>query len=129
MATKKATKKVNAPKQAESVNNTVFSGRICERGLKISDKGTARFALAHNMGPKAAPVFLNCVMFPKNGSKEVNIPVELIKKGQPVIAKGYLRNGDREYTPNGAAEGETKLFRQLDLVVLELLDNTAAAEA
>ena len=115
------------PREAQSMNTIAFSGRVCEKGLNISKQGTARFTIAHNMGPKAKPVFNNCVMFPKNGKKAVEIPAELIKKGYPVIAKGYVRNGDREYTPKGAEEAKT--FRQIDLVVLELLDNAEKAQA
>ena len=117
--------KAIAPKQGKSINAIAFSGRVCEKGLSIS-KGVARFTLAHNMGPKAKPVFANVVFFPKNGNKDVAFDETLIKRGMPVVVKGYLRNGDRQYTPKDAPEGaEAKNFRQLDIVGLELISNVA----
>ena len=104
-------------KQFISLNRFEVSGNICERGLKITENGTALLTIAHNMGRDREVLFLDIVMFPKNGRKDVQIPTELLKKGQAVLVKGYQRARVTVDKDGG------KHYR-IDLVALEITDNT-----
>ena len=127
MAQKKATKAAEqAPKtKIESTNTIAISGRVCERGIVKSEQGTIRFSMGHNMGPKTPTLFIDVVMFPKNGKKDVAVPAELIEKGASVLVKGYLKPG-RSFGYKNAA-GEDKALGRLELVALSIEDNPAVA--
>ncbi len=115
--------KTQAPK-FESINRVEMTGRVCENGI-LKSKGTVRFSMGHNLGPKADTLFLNVVMFPKNGKKELKVPEELIVKGAALTVKGYLKSDNRTFTDKSGAQ---KTFRQLVLVALSIEPTNIKAE-
>ena len=127
MAQKKATKAAEqAPKtKIESTNTVAISGRVCERGIVKSEQGTIRFSMGHNMGPKTPTLFVDVVMFPKNGKKAVEVPADLIEKGASILVKGYLKPG-RSFNYKNAA-GEDKALGRLEVVALSIENNPAVA--
>ena len=111
----------------KSVNSFEVTGNICEKGLKVYDEGTVRMSIGHNFGrSKLEPLFTDIVMFPKNGKKDVEIPTELVKKGQAVVVSGYRR-------PNNWVDKDGGKHYQMDYVALSLSENgiepAEAAEA
>lgn len=88
-----ASKAANQTKKIsyKSVNTFSFSGRLTEDAHTNDEKKYARFSLAHNYGKGMMPAFLDVTMFPKNGNKDVEIPFDLLKKGTPVVASGYIK--------------------------------------
>lgn len=149
MAQKKATKtaeqapKTNAEttaakvrKMPESVNSFDITGRVCERGIKVVDSKnkagevigkTLQFSMGHNMGKGRETLFLDVVMFSKNGSKQVELPVDLIKKGASIRVRGYIKPG-RGFNYKNAA-GQDKSLGRFDLVALSIEDNPYPAKA
>ena len=110
----------------KSINSFSISGRLTSDANIFDGKNgkVARFDIAHNFGKDMDPLFAKCVMFSKNGKKDVTIPTELLKKGSAVILSGYLRPN------NNTKDGKT--YRDLDFVVLSCVENAdepAEAEA
>ena len=149
MAQKKATKPAEqAPKtntettaakvrkMPESINSFDITGRVCERGIKVVDSKnkagevigkTLQFSMGHNMGKGRETLFLDVVMFSKNGSKQVELPVDLIKKGASIRVKGYIKPGRGFAYKNKA--GEDKSLGRFDLVALSIEDNPYPTKA
>lgn len=77
----------------KSVNTFSLSGRLTSDARYFDSKNgkVARFSVAHNFGKGMPALFLDAVMFSKNGSKDVTIPEEILKKGTPVLITGYFR--------------------------------------
>ena len=77
----------------KSVNSFSLSGRLTSdaRFFDAKTGKVARFSIAHNFGKGMPALFTDAVMFSKNGSKEVAIPEDLLKKGNPVLISGYFR--------------------------------------
>lgn len=77
----------------KSINTFALSGRLTANARYFESKNgrIARFTIAHNFENGDPALFLNAVMFPKNGSKDVNIPEALLTKGTPVIVTGYMK--------------------------------------
>ncbi len=77
----------------KSVNTFSISGRLTADARYFDSKNgkVARFTIAHNFGKGEPALFLDAVMFPKNGSKTVTIPENLLTKGTPVIISGYMK--------------------------------------
>lgn len=130
------TKAAKVRKMPESVNSFDITGRVCERGIKLADsknkKGevigkTLQFSMGHNMGKGRETLFLDVVMFSKNGSKQVELPVDLIKKGASIRVKGYIKPGRGFAYKNKA--GEDKSLGRFDLVALSIEDNPYPAKA
>ena len=96
------------------MNNFSMSGRLTSDAKIFEGKNgnIYRFDLAHNFGRGMDTLFINCVMYPKNGKKDVDIPSDLLKKGTPVYASGYIR-------PN-VSEKDGKKYRSIDFVVLSI---------
>ena len=114
-----------------SRNNIEVSGRLTSDAAISDGKNgkVARFSLAHNFGKGMDALFLNIVMFSKNGKKDVEIPVDTLKKGAAVIVSGYLR-------PNNFKKQDGTTYRSIDLVALGVeaiaadpADEQAAEEA
>ena len=107
----------------QSTNNFEISGRLtsdpsvstAKNGQKI-----VRFDIAHNFGKDMDPLFVSVVMFEKNGSKTVKIPMNLLKKGSPVTVSGYLR-------PNNFTTSEGKNIRRIDFVALAIEETEVRA--
>lgn len=130
------TKAAKVRKMPESVNSFDITGRVCERGIKLADsknkKGevigkTLQFSMGHNMGKGHETLFLDVVMFSKNGPKQVELPVDLIKKGASIRVKGYIKPGRGFAYKNKA--GEDKSLGRFDLVALSIEDNPYPAKA
>lgn len=96
-----------------SKNNFVFSGRLTADATTNASQNYARFTLAHNFGKDKDPLFLDFVMFNKNGKKDIKIPFDLLKKGSPVIVEGYLR-------PDNFTNKEGKTIKDVAYVVLSV---------
>ena len=77
----------------KSINTFALSGRLTANARIFESKNgkVARFTIAHNFSKGEPALFLDAVMFPKNGSKDVNIPEALLTKGTPVIVTGYMK--------------------------------------
>ena len=97
----------------KSINTFAVSGRLTSDAQIYDGKNgkVARFSIAHNFGKGMDPLYLDTVMFSKNGKKAVEIPVDLLKKGQAVELGGYLR-------PNISTDEAGKTYRRIDFVVL-----------
>lgn len=95
----------------KSINSFSLSGRLTKDARFFDSKNgkVARFAIAHNFGKDMPALFLDAVMFPKNGAKDVDIPKKLLKKGTPVVISGYFR--PNVHTKNGVK------YESQDLVV------------
>lgn len=102
-----------------SKNNFTFSGRLTADAVTNEGKSYARFTLAHNLGKDNAPLFLDIVMFNKNRSHKVKIPFDLLKKGAPVIASGYMK-------PDSYTNKEGKEITKIQFIALSV--KTATAE-
>lgn len=98
----------------KSVNTFSLSGRLTSDARFFDSKNgkVARFSIAHNFGPGMPALFCDAVMFSKNGSKDVAIPEELLKKGTPVLISGYFR-------PNTNIKDGVK-YESRDMVVTSL---------
>lgn len=116
----------------QSVNSFAMSGRLMADAQTNDKKGYARFTIIHNFGKGMTPLFFDVVMFPKNGSKDVKIPWNLLKKGTPVTVSGFSR--PNVYTN----ETSGKIYRSIDHIALEVnatpeqvadAEDTEAAEA
>ena len=130
------TKAAKVRKMPESVNSFDITGRVCERGIKVVDsknkKGevigkTLQFSMGHNMGKDRQTLFLDVVMFSKNGAKQIELPVDLIKKGASIRVKGYIKPGRGFAYTNKA--GEDKSLGRFDLVALSIEENPYPAKA
>ena len=95
----------------KSINTFSLSGRLTSDARFFDGKNgkVARFSIAHNFGKGMPALFQDAVMFSKNGSKEVTISEELLKKGTPVLISGYFRPN------NNTKDGVT--YTGTDLVV------------
>ena len=80
----------------------VFLVRLSEFSAKV-------YPFTSFFGKGMPALFQDAVMFSKNGSKEVTIPEELLKKGTPVLISGYFRPN------NNTKDGVT--YTGTDLVV------------
>ena len=107
-----------------SRNNYEVSGRLTADAVISEGKNgkVARFSVAHNFGKDMAPLYINAVMFSKNGKKDIEIPESLLKKGAAVIVSGFLR-------PNNFTKQDGSTFRSLDLVALSVEAIKAEPEA
>ena len=105
-----------------SRNSFEMSGRIVKDAQSNESRSYARFSLAHNFGKGMEPLFVDVVMFDKNGKKAVNIPFELLKKGTPVVVSGYMR-------PNVYKAEDGRTYRRVDYVVLSVEAIQAEPEA
>lgn len=78
----------------KSANNISLSGRLTADAVSNESKNFARFTIAHNMGKDAQGnqrvLFLEATMFNKNHKRDVVIPFDLLKKGQPVLVNAWL---------------------------------------
>ena len=78
----------------KSSNNITLSGRLTADAISNESKSFARFTIAHNMGKDAQGaqkvLFFEATMFAKNHKREVAIPFDLLKKGQPVLVNAWL---------------------------------------
>ena len=77
----------------KSVNTFSLSGRLTSDARYFDSKNgkVARFTIAHNFAKGMPALFMDAVMFSKNGSKDITIPEEILKKGTPVLISGYFR--------------------------------------
>ncbi len=93
----------------KSVNTFSLSGRLTSDARYFDGKNgkVARFSIAHNFGKGMPALFQDAVMFSKNGSKDVNIPEALLKKGTPVLITGYFRPNVN--TKNGVTYSNTDM--------------------
>ena len=107
----------------KSTNTFAVSGRLTSDANIYDGKNgkVARFSIAHNFGRDMDPLFVDAVMFSKNGKKEVSIPESLLKKGQAVTVSGYLRPN------NNTKDGKT--YRSIDFVVFSCSAPEDEAEA
>ena len=107
----------------KSINTFAISGRLTsDANIYDGKKGkVARFDIAHNYGKGMDALFVKAVMFSKNGKKDVNIPENLLKKGQAVTVSGYLRPN------NNTKDGKT--YRDIDFVVLSCVETADEGEA
>ncbi len=82
-------------KQSSSINRFAISGNICGRDLRIHKNGTITFSIAHSFAEKSGigTLFTEIVIYPRNGNKQIHIPMDLIRKGRNVIVEGYRRPG------------------------------------
>lgn len=78
----------------KSTNNLSLSGRLTADAVTNEAKSYARFTIAHNMGRDAEgnqkAIFIELSMFAKNHNKNVAIPFDLLKKGQPVVVNAWM---------------------------------------
>lgn len=95
----------------KSTNSFAISGRLTSDATISKTGAVARFRIAHNFGKDMEPLFVDCVMFSKNGKKDVEIPTDLLKKGNAVLVSGYQR-------PNVYVNPEGKKYVRTDYVVL-----------
>lgn len=94
----------------KSTNSFSLSGRLVSNATIFEGKSkVARFTVAHNFSGNQPALFLDVVMFSKNGKKEVALPEDLLKKGNAVQISGFLR-------PN-VTEKDGKTYRNIDMVV------------
>ena len=80
--------------RAREASKCVFRARNRSSDARYFDSKNgkvARFSVAHNFGKGMPALFLDAVMFSKNGSKDITIPEEILKKGAPVLITGYFR--------------------------------------
>ena len=78
----------------KSVNTFSISGRLTANARIFDAKKNgkvARFSIAHNFAKGEPALFLDAVMFSRNGGKDINIPEELLTKGTPVVISGYMK--------------------------------------
>ena len=64
---------------------------IFELLVRLSEFSAKVYPFTSFFGKGMPALFQDAVMFSKNGSKEVTIPEELLKKGTPVLISGYFR--------------------------------------
>lgn len=104
----------DAPRKRKVFFTNSFSigGRICEHGLEITKNGVAQFVIAYNFGAGSGlvPLYTECVMMTPPGG---NLPMELLKKGTPVLASGYRR-------ASSWVDREGAKHYQVDYVVTDL---------
>ena len=96
-----------------SRNSFEVSGRIVRNAETFNGKNgkVARFSVAHNFGKDMDPLYIDVVMFSKNGKKEVEIPEGLLTKGTAVIVSGFMK-------PNIYKNEAGKTYRRVDYVAL-----------
>ncbi len=77
----------------KSVNTFSLSGRLTSDARYFDSKNgkVARFTVAHNFGKGEPALFLDAVMFSKNSGRDITIPEDLLKKGNPVLLTGYMK--------------------------------------
>lgn len=97
----------------KSINTFSLSGRLTSDARFFDSKNgkVARFSIAHNFAQGGPALFIDAVMFPKSGSKEVTIPEDILKKGTPVIVSGYMKPA------SVAKDKEAKPRQTIDMVV------------
>lgn len=107
----------------KSTNTFSLSGRLTADARYFDSKNgkVTRFTLAHNFGQGMPALFTDVVMFSKNGSKEIAIPEDVLKKGNPVLASGYFR-------PSTSTK-DGKTYHNVDLVVTSLSPLAGDAES
>ena len=109
----------------KSINTFSLSGRLTSDARYFDSKNgkVARFSVAHNFSKGMPALFMDAVMFSKNGSKDIAIPEDLLKKGTPVLVSGYFRPNNN--TKDGVS------YTGTDLVVTScdpLAEEAEAAE-
>lgn len=109
-------------KTSKSQNSIVLTGRLTADATTNESRSFARFDIAHGQGYKATKnedgkkvlvenptLFMKCVMFNKAGKTEVEIPLDILAKGQGVVVSGFLR-------PSEWTDKDGRKHRDIELV-------------
>lgn len=80
-----------------SINRVTVSGNLCADARISANKNFAGFDIAHNAGKDKEVLFDKVKMFDKNGSKAIDIPFDILKKGTRVLVSGYRVTVEEKY--------------------------------
>lgn len=119
MAAKKHTIMSKNENKNVSVNRVKVSGNLCNDAMVSAEGKFAGFDLAHNAGRKGETMFDRIKMFSKNGSKDIQIPFEILKKGKRVLVEGYRICQKETYTDK---EGVEKTVKRNYIIALSVTD-------
>lgn len=98
-------------------NDYIATGVIVKNDAYINGAGTcAHFRMAVSSAKDKPSVFFDCVMFSKNAP----LPVDILKKGSKIEAKGYFHMNEAPAKDNAAE----KRPASLEFVVTSLAENT-----
>lgn len=103
MATTSTSTSKNGSKSFISLNDCTLTGRI-SKVVTNESRSYVRFSVAHNMGKNNDPLFVELVMFGKNGNKTVEIPFDILKVGAAVKVSAFLR-------PNNMKDEDGRITR------------------
>lgn len=107
----------------KSQNSVILTGRLTADAKELASNAGVTFSIAHNMGKDRSPLFADFTFFAKNGSRQVEIPRDLLKKGQAVTVSAWMK--PNEYFN---AEGETVRGIQLIVKKVEALEPDTASD-
>ena len=94
----------------KSENSIILTGRLTADAKELANNAGVSFSIAHNMGKDNDPLFVDFTFFAKNGSRTVNIPTDLLKKGQAVTVSAWMK-------PNNYTDANGKLIRSIRYIV------------
>ena len=105
----------------KSQNSIILTGRLTADAKELANGAGVTFSIAHNMGKDNDPLFADFTMFAKNGNRTVNIPTDLLKKGQAVTVSAWMK-------PNSYVNAEGDTIKRIQYIVkkVEALDTEAA---
>lgn len=102
-----------------SVNRVRISGNICANANISSTKNFAGFDIAHNCGRGRETLFDKVKMFSKNGKKDLEIPFDILKKGQRVLVEGFRVTEEESFT---SKSGQDITKKRVYIVALTVKD-------
>lgn len=100
-----------------SKNTVIISGNIVKDANTNEAKTFAAFDIAHNAGKDNEPLFDSVKMFAKNGNQAVEIPFDLLVKGNRVLVKGFRRTEKETFLTKS---GETVTRKKTIIVAVSV---------
>lgn len=107
----------------KSQNSIILTGRLTADAKELANNAGVSFSIAHNMGKNNDPLYVDFTFFTKNGNRTVNIPTELLKKGQAVTVSAWMK-------PDNYVNADGKKIRHTQYIVkkVEAIDPETADE-
>lgn len=107
----------------KSQNSIILTGRLTADAKELANGAGVSFSIAHNMGKDNDPLFVDFTFFAKSGKRTVNIPTDLLVKGQAVTVSAWMKPAN--YTN---AEGKKVRHTQYIVKKVETIDPETADE-
>lgn len=98
----------------KSQNSIILTGRLTADAKELANNAGVSFRIAHNMGKANKPLYVSFTFFAKNGNQTVNIPTELLKKGQAVTVSAWMKPDNRPDAKDGDIQYIVKKVEAID---------------